>query len=216
MSTTYTKNGHIHGHYNPVRGGMFDQLGKDLACSFWEQHGWTSHTHDRNENNELLWQNTDLRMTINGTFLNIEAAVKRDNLWKFIRSGVDVETRKLKYVKEGERAFVAMADYRMDYGKAVGGDNMLLIPMECLVAAQRDCGDQYQGMGDIRPSSGFQMPEHGCVRVRKRCRSGYGQTGEAEDFYRVPYEYVAHYRRDASGRYVKIKSPERKLINGRP
>ena len=189
MTTTYVKNGHIHGRFNSVRFGRYDQLGRDLAIAFWNQKGWQAETHDRGENDELLWQNTDLRMNRNDRFINIEAAVKRDSLWKYVHCGVDIETRKLKYIKEGERAFVAMSDYMEANSVVSGGANMLLVPMECLMAAQRDCGKDYLGQGDVLSSQKFNMPEHGCHRVRKRCRRGYGQTGEAEDFYRIPYEY---------------------------
>lgn len=214
MGTTYLKDGHLHGRFNPTRFGRYDQLGRDLAIVFWGQKGWAAETHDRGSNDELLWQNTDLRMTQNGRFLNIEAAVKRADLWRFVHAGVDVETRKLKYIKDGERAFVAMSDYSDLNGVVSGGINILLIPMECLVAAQRDCGSNYLGQGDVLSARGFEMPEHGCHRVRKRCKRGLGQTGEAEDFYRIPYEYVAHYRKDAQGTYRPISLPERKLNNG--
>jgi len=214
MSTTYIKDGHVHGRFNPTRFGRYDQLGRDLAITFWNQKGWVAETHDRDQNNKLLWQNTDLRVTQNDRFINIEAAVKRDNLWKFVHSGVDVETRKLKYVKQGERAFVSMGDYLEIDSMVSGGSNMLLIPMDCLVAAQKDCGKEYLGQGSVLSSASFDMPEHGCHRVRKRCKRGFGQTGEAEDFYRIPYEYVAHYKRDSSGTYQPISVPERKLTNG--
>jgi hypothetical protein len=205
MSTTYIKDSQIHGRYNHVRGELFDNLGKDMASLFWEQFGWMSCFHDRGSDGELLWHHTDLRMIKDTQVINVEAAVKRDGLWKYIESGIDIETRKLKYSKKGERAFISMGDYHSHVDCVSMGDNMLLIPMDCLVAAQKHCGDNYKGLGDVPSSEGFIMPLHGCYRIRKRCRGGVSQSGEIEDFYRIPYIYTAHYRKSDDGMYTKVK-----------
>ena len=121
----------------------------------------------------------------------------------------------MKYRREGERAFVAMCDYHYDGEVAVAGREMLLIPMECLEAAQNDCGANYKGMGSISSSYDFAMPDHGCHRVRKKCSSGLNQDGSIEDFYRIPYDYVAHYRKNDEGNYKLVSKPTWRIINGR-
>jgi len=214
MSTTYQKSGHIHGHYNSARGSIFDKIGRDAAVNFWTQAGWIVKDHDRDINDELLWKNTDLRIHKENKFINIEAATKRANLFRFVRMGVDVETRKLKMTRHDEKSFVCMSDYIKLNGNRTYGDEMLIIPMECLVAAQRDCGETFDGQRDVRKHPEFSMPAHGCHRVRKRCIEGMMQTGEVEDFYRVPYEYVVHYRKDETGRYSLLHNAERKMNNG--
>jgi hypothetical protein len=214
MTTTYQKNGHIHGHYNPVRGGIFDRIGRDAASLFWIQNGYQIKDHDRDEQQRLVWQNTDLRVLKENKFINIEAAAKRANLFRYVRQGVDVETRKFKMTRPDEKSFVCMCDYINVSGVKTHGDEMLIIPMECLVAAQKDCGETYDGQRDVARHSGFSMPDHGCHRVRKRCIQGMMQTGEIEDFYRVPYEYVVHYRKNENGRYVLLHNSERKIKNG--
>jgi hypothetical protein len=55
------------------------------------------------------------------------------------------------------------------------------------------------------------MPEHGCHRVRKNCGSGYHQTGAPEDFYRVPYDYISHFRKNETGDYILISRPSKKI-----
>ena len=211
--STYQKNGHLHGHFNSYRNSIFDKLGREAAIDFWKQFGWEAQVNDRDESDNLLYNNTDLKVCKQNKFINIEAASKRANLFRFVRDGVDIETRKLKMTKTGQKSFVCMSDY-IKNPVYKSGTEMLLVPMECLIAAQNDCGDSYKGQRDIESSSNFIMPEHGCHRVRKRCYEGIQQTGHAEDFYRIPYAYVAHYRRNDAGLYEQLHKPERKLNNG--
>lgn len=205
---TYTKNGHIHGSFNGNRHDKFDGIGRSNAKSFWEEKGWSIGDYDKEPGSvKIKFDHTDQRATKGQSVVFVEAAVKSSYLFKFIRggnpnNGVDVETRKLKYIKDGDKAVVCMSDEK-------GGD-MLIIPMECLKLAQESCGTEFKGHGDIRTSSDFQMPEHGCHRVRKRCRRGFEQTGEPEDFYRIPYEYVARYRK-IDGIYEMIHKPTKKV-----
>jgi hypothetical protein len=199
---TYNKKGHIHGKFDQTRWNTYDGIGRNNAKEFWEQKGWDIGDYDKSEDGDLRYDHTDLRATKGKSELYVEAAVKRSDLWKYAKEGVDIETRKLKYVKEGNKAVVNMSDE--------SGDQMMVIPMECLKAAQDSCGDEFKGQGGVLTSDGFEMPDHGCHRVRKRCRKGVGQTGEPEDFYRIPYEYVAHYRK-IGGKYEMIHKPTKKV-----
>jgi len=203
MSTTYTKNGHIHGHFNPGRHEKYDKKGRDYLTDFFKNKLWDVSDYDRDEDG-FKYDRPDLVATKEGKKIFAEAAIKSSGLWKYIKpgnpnNGVDVETRKLKYFKVGDRSFVGMSNDE--------GEQLLLIPMECLAAAQKDCGDQFKG--HMVPSSeNFVMPDHGCHRVRKKCRNGYNQTGEPEDFYRIPYEYTHHYRKE-NGKYILHKPGEK-------
>jgi len=213
--STYTKNGHIHGSFHISRHGKFERVGRDAVTFFWESKNWSVFDNDINDIGNVVTNCTDLRIELNGKTILMEAATKRNNLFKFVKEGVDIETRKLKYRRDGQKAFVAMCDYHLDTNNnAYSGNQMLIIPMECLEAAQRDCENEYKGHGFISSSKGFLMPQHGCHRVRKKCGKGFGQTGEAEDFYRIPYEYVAHYEKKEKGNYIQISPPKRRINDG--
>ena len=206
--TTYVKQGHIHGSFNRSRFNKYDGIGRSNAQAFWEGKQWTIGDYDKEEGSEeVQFDHTDQVATNGKSEVYVEAAVKQSDLFKYIKggnpdSGVDVETRKLKYIKDGKKAVVCMSDET--------GDQMLVIPMECLAVAQQACGSNFKGQGGVLTSADFKMPEHGCHRVRKRCRRGYEQSGEAEDFYRIPYEYVARYRK-INGKYEMIHKPTKKV-----
>lgn len=227
-SQTYHKDGHIHGRFNRNRFTRFDKLGKDNAEHFLSSMGWVVEANDISEaSGNVIYNNTDQKATrfIKGEskILLIEAAVKRYDLWKYIGestwdhlhfdNGVDVETRKLKYIRPDTSAFVIMTEYEEKDDGIVGGNHILMIPMDCLVVAQEDCGDEYKGSRQIPNSKNFLMPVHGCHRVRKCCRKGFGQNGEVEDFYRIPYEYIARFER-VGDKYKKVKASTMQIERG--
>ena len=213
--STYTKNGHIHGYFNSERHSKFEHIGRCAVTKFWQSKGWNVCVNDIDQDGEVVKNRADLVIELNKKQILMEAATKRSDLFKYIESGVDVETRKLKYRREGQKAFVAMCDYYLDENNvAHEGNEMLLIPMECLEYAQKDCGDEYKGQGKVISSTKFNMPDHGCHRVRKQCRNGFKQTGKAEDFYRIPLGYVAHYRKNEKGNYNLIRKPIWRIENG--
>lgn len=192
---TYNKTGHIHGRFNSGRHGKYDALGRKNATDFFESMGWSVGDNDKNSQGETIFNEPDLKATKSGKAdVFVEAAVKRSKLWKYLKEGVDIETRKLKYFKDGKLSYVGMSNEE--------GTEFILIPMDCLNKAQLDCGSEYKGQG-VSSSSGFNMPAHGCHRVRKVCSKGFNQSGTTEDFYRIPYEYCPHYRKDESGKWVQ-------------
>jgi hypothetical protein len=206
---TYTRKGHIHGRFDQGRFDEFDGVGRANSREFWEANGWEVAVNDRDENGKTVYSNTDLRATKGKKTVYVESAVKSPDLWKWIKGGspdfgVDVETRKLKYTANGE-AYVDMTNGKQN-------DERLVIPMDCLKAAQKSCGEEFKGHGRHTSSPGFVMPEHGCHRVRKYCRKGLNQTGEAEDFYRIPVEYVARYKKDSSGEWKCVQKPTKKIF----
>lgn len=213
--STYIKNGHIHGYFNSQRNCKFEHIGRNALIQFWSDKGGSVKVNDKDENGELIKNCADLLVEYKSQTILMEAATKRSDLFKYIESGVDVETRKLKYYREGQKGFVGMCDYFLDEsGNAICGNEMLLIPMECLLYAQKDCGDYYKGQGSVKSSSQFIMPDHGCHRVRKQCRNGYKQTGSVEDFYRIPLGYVAHYRKNEKDNYNLVRKPIWRIENG--
>jgi len=213
--STYEKNGHIHGSFDVIRHGKFEHVGREAVAMFWKSKDWSVFDNDIDENGEVIKNRADLRIEFNDKVILMEAATKRHDLFRYAKSGVDVETRKLKYRREGQKAFVAMCDYHLDDNRnAYFGNEMLIIPMECLELAQRDCGSEFKGMGSVGSSFRFVMPDHGCHRVRKKCEKGYRQNGMAEDFYRIPYEYIVHYRKNEEGYYQLISKPIWSAKNG--
>lgn len=225
---TYHKNGHIHGRFNKSRFTKFDQLGKDNTNHFLSSLGWVVETNDISEaSGDVIYNNTDQKAIrfIRGESLTIliESAVKRYDLWKYIGestwdhlhfdNGVDVETRKLKYIRSGIDSFVIMTEYEETERELKSGNHVLMIPMACLLVAQEDCKDEYKGSRSIADSKNFLMPVHGCHRVRKCCRRGFGQNGEAEDFYRIPYEYIARFER-IGDKYKKVKPATMRIEKG--
>lgn len=201
--STYTKKGHIHGNFNLNRFSKYDGIGRANTSKFWGAYGWTLKDNDKNADDSVKFDCTDQIAVKEQNTICVESAIKREKLWQWIKDGVDVETRKLKYVKMGTKAYVCMS--------TESGDQYLIIPMKCLQMAQDSCGDSYQGHR-ISSSPCFEMPEHGCHRVRKHCRQGYEQSGELEDFYRIPYKYVAHYK-TVNGKLKMVHKPEKDVYN---
>ena len=204
--STYTRKGHIHGNFNRNRFTKYDGVGRSNTAKFWVQQGWEIKDYDKDEgSDDVQFDRTDQIATKGKKTVYVESAIKSPRLWKFAVDGVDVETRKLKYVKLGEVSYVDMSTDE--------GDQHMLIPMKCLQMAQDDCGSSFYGQGTISTAD-FEMPEHGCHRVRKRCRQGYEQTGELEDFYRIPYKYVAHYKM-VDDKMKMVHKPEKDVYNER-
>jgi len=197
------KNGHIHGSFSQTRFKKYDGIGRANTSKFWESKGWEIKDYDKDNDDKVQFDRTDQIAFKGQQTVYVESAIKSSKLWKWIKDGVDVETRKLKYVKLGNKAYVSMS--------TEDGDQFLIIPMKCLKMAQDDCGNDFYGHR-IPSSSGFKMPEHGCHRVRKHCRQGFDQSGEPEDFYRIPYKYVAHYE-TVDGELKMVHKPEQDVYN---
>ena len=218
MSTYCDSQGHVSNHFNPERHRRFDALGKKAAYEFWESRGWRGEMFDMEEGVHN-WANTDLIFKKGNATIYAEAAVKRSDLWWHVQGGVDVETRKRKYcqfIRPGCSACVVMFEY-VELGESGSmveiGNNMLFIPMECLKAAQDHCGENFKGQGGITSSFRFTMPEHGCHRVRKRCKRGYKQDGEPEDFYRIPLDYCVQFHRANSSEPFRLHKKSTLRIN---
>ena len=187
--TTYKRGNSIYGHFSPQRQKEMEAIGRDNAKLYFEQLGAVVSANDVDENGKLDYNKPDLKAITKKSCIFIEAATKGDDIWKYIYQGVDVEKRKLKY---GDMLlFMSKKD----------GTEAVIIPGKCLRLAQDSCGEEYFGQG-VTTSENFVMPEHRCHRVRKRCRQPNGNYA-VEDFYRIPYEYVLHLKKE-NGRY-KVK-----------
>ena len=185
IMNTYTKNGHLHGKINHERLAYFDIIGRDAARNFFTQKGWTASTNDRDDQGNLVFSRTDLKVLRNNTELHIEAATKRSNIFKFIYQGVDIETRKLKYFTENQNAFISMCDYYGEKPNFHCGNELLLIHCKYLFLADKNLSE--------------------CKRIEKNCKNGLNQTGDLESFYRIPYKFLWHFNKDHSGLY-KLKN----------
>jgi hypothetical protein len=199
---TYEKNGSISSHFNKERFETYDSLGRKNATKFFEAKGFTLKTNDKTEENKVLYDRTDLLAIKNkdpNISFHIECSVKSTRLWKYVFDGVDVELRKEKYGKEG---YNCMSND--------DGSEILIIPLMYISLAINSCGKEFAGGTNVKNSPGFIMPEHGCHKVRKYCRRGVGQSGELEDFARVPYKYIYHFKKYSKG-YKLYHKPECKL-----
>lgn len=197
-SSVYTRNGQLHSHFDRQRKDELEAIGRDAGRELFEWYGGTVEDNDVKEDGTLDWQRADLKVTFNdGRNLLVETATKSDNIWHYTKQGVDVETRKLKYIRQmgAEKLVVSMTRQN--------GSEILLIPGVCLKAAADDCGDEYLGHGSIANSPNFQMPSHGCHRVRKNCKKK-GGGWEVNDFYRIPYKFVTHIEVLTPGKNYRI------------
>lgn len=202
---TYSKNGQLHGFFNKTRNYKFEELGRVAAIKFLKQKNYTVDSFDRDEKENIIWNNTDLIARKDNEVLHIEAAAKRWDLFRYVHDGVDVETRKLKYIRENIKSYILMSSYvELSKNNFDSGEELLVIPMICLKIAQESCGEEFYGHG-VLSSEKFVEPEHGCMRVRKMCKKGLGQNGTIEDFYRIPYKYVSHYKLIENDKYKRFK-----------
>lgn len=189
----YLRNGRRRSNYDPARAEK-EGPGRDEAIAFYRYLGATVTDNDKDKDGNVDFSKGDLLATFpNGNVVVVEAAAKGSDLWKWITDGVDVEERKLKYVHQlgAEKTFLFMA--------SSDSKQALLIPYTCLCAAEEDCGEEFAGHRLIRSSANFVMPEHGCHRIVKNCKTEDGGW-EKNDFYRIPYQYVTHILIKESGR----------------
>ena len=184
--------GRLHSHFDPERKQLED-IGRNAAIRLFRNYYKCSVIDNDVLNGDRQYTKPDLLAIFpNKNKLQVEAAGKNYDVWHHIKSGVDVECRKLKYTRHGWM-IVCMAKSFFDEPDFPPNE-LLLIPGTCLVAASESCGDTFAGMGKIVAHPDFKMPEHGCHRVRKNCKT---KTGwEVNDFFRIPYKYVTHIRCD--------------------
>lgn len=182
---TYEVNGILSAHFNAERDKENDLLGRSFVRKFFEK-----------DSNYLLFDNdkvdgvrdyskSDMRLEIGKSIFYLEVAIKTNKHWGFVSQGVDVECRKLKYFMDSKisSSISMFSDLN---------NQQLIIDSKYLLAAQKDCGQEYYGQWgrqySVRSSPNFQMPVHGCHRVRKYCE--YKGKWTKEDFYRIPYKYL--------------------------
>lgn len=185
MTRTYTtNNGTIHKNHDRNLFEEFDQLGRDKARACWQNQGWHVYDHDRLPNGTVVFDKTDLVAVKDNMIVLLEAEIKSDNCWAYVRSGVDVPQRKLKYLKSNYKCVVCMS--------MKTGNQSMIIPMKYLLLAQNSCGEEYYGHGKVQTTPNFVMPSHKCYRVRKNCWDERNKKWYLDDFYRINYSYITH------------------------
>ena len=198
---TYQKNGMLHGKFNFIRNQQYDAVGKTLVNCFFNQFGFEVQENDLDQSGKRIYENPDLKVTSPEKSFFIEAEIKSDKNWKYIYDGVDIPSRKYKYAVQTEgKGFFFMGKEDLS--------ELLLIKMLDVRRAVDDCGSNYCGQtsnfGFVPSSPEFVMPEHGCHRVRKFCKDKYGIT--LEDFVRIPYKNILHYKLSENKKYIQIKN----------
>lgn len=199
--STYSKNGMIHGRFNPIRNGKYDDLGKKFATLFFEAQGGIVSENDLDAKGNRLFENPDIKVEfphLNKTMF-VEVEIKSNKNWSYIFSGIDIPARKLKYsIATKSQGFFFM-------GKE-DCQELMLISMKHMQNAADDCGDAFLGQsskwGQINTSESFVIPKHECYRVRKHCFSEGSVT--VEDFFRIPYKYSLHYSLNENKTFLRI------------
>jgi len=195
MNGTYQKNGVLCGHFSRKRQLDLEDIGRDQAEAYFTWLGAQILPNDKVAGT-IDYEKADFKVILpNQEVLLVEAATKASDIWHYVFEGVDIECRKLKYIKQLGPQKLVVAMTKQD------GSELLLIPGMTLHKAT-ECGMEYKGQGKIKSSNNFKMPEHGCHKVRKFCRGPGG--GTEEDFYRIPFKYVTHIGIECSGKKYKI------------
>lgn len=199
----YKKGDYLHARFIRDDFETYDKRGRLYAAEFFEWFGWQIEDFDRCEDGKVDFNKPDLRcFRDNREDILVEVGVKDDKLWKFTFEEIDVEARKLKYAQNFVDAFLFLA-------KGDGQEHYLL-PMWLMNLAQESCGSEYCGHSgkfkSVKNSPNFQMPSHGCYRVRKWCQRG--SSSIEDDFYRIPKKYVFHYLKDGKTGYTLKSSPD--------
>lgn len=196
---SYKKGHHLHANFSKADHEAYDSLGRSFADDFFSSFGWKVKNFDLSEENKVDYNRPDLMCTRkNSKDILVEVGVKDQKLWKFTSEGIDVEARKLKYVKNFKDVFLFLA--RSD------GQEHFIIPMWLLELAQDSCGVEYFGhpgrFRSVKTSENFSMPSHGCCRVRKWCQRG--SSWIEDDFYRIPKKYAFHYVKKEERKYSLV------------
>jgi hypothetical protein len=188
MSTgTYKRGVSEHARYSQERHDKYDDMGRQRAKEFLTQEGYTVRDNDKDAEGKTIYVNTDQVGFRGSEILFADAEVKSEKNWAFIRRGVDVPDRKRKYYKEGVDSVVIMSNEQ--------GTELLVIPLLLIELACRDCENMYAGRGEILSTSNFEMPVHGCHRIKKKCWCPTNKRWTNETFACIPFKYVKAYEK---------------------
>lgn len=104
---SYKKGDHLHARFDRNDFDTYDKLGRKYVTDFFSSFGWQVQDFDRGEDGKVDFNRPDLRIFRDDKEdILIEAGVKEDKLWKFTSEEIDVEARKLKYVKQFKDVFL--------------------------------------------------------------------------------------------------------------
>ena len=187
---SYTNGKYLNSHFDSTRQIKREGIGRDCTKEFWEQLGFTVEENDIDENGDMDYTASDFYGYNQDIKLSIEAETKAVALWKYIKEGLDIPARKLKYLdsaKKNGRKFV--------HTMVRGDGNEILITNQEYFELARD----YPYTKNVDRE--FKVPEHGCYIIRKKCNRYDGRI-EYNDFIRIPYKYLKHMKKQ-NGKWIK-------------
>jgi hypothetical protein len=183
---TYIKDNRLHSHFSKTRQSSKEHIGIDFVSSWLKVKHFDVSKNDRTKSGDLNPSATDLKATKNNLEIDIEVEVKSDKIWHYILQGIDIPSRKGKYLQNPNFVHFMVKEDKTEF---------LMTPGIYLELANQCVG--FKGQGSIKDSSDFSMPTHECHIVRKFCNAF--SYHEVNDFFRIPYRYTFHYKKEENG-----------------
>ncbi len=183
------KTGFLNAQFSREEYNKFDNIGKKTTKKFVKWLGWESVSDfDCRLDGTIDTKKPDIVGVLNDMQCYAEAEIKRDKHWSFpLKFGLDYLCRKNK--------FAAFRPYlhcmiKEDLTEILVTKGDLIEECAKCVGYEGDFGEPTSH--DFKPHN-----QLGLIRVRKRCRRPGGR--DLNDFFRIPYLFLDHYKVNKPG-----------------
>ncbi len=198
---TYERGDKLYSNFNKEAHEEFDDVGKMFAADFFEKQGYNVIENDKKSTGNVNTQVADLQAIRSDCNIYLDAEVKNDRGWGFIKRGIHVPARKEKYLISHK------------------GERLLFVLMNKSLTEMVVIAHPYMQLA-LNAGSIDHIPEHGCRIIRK-----WTDRNSEEDFFEVAYDRADHYEMIYGEgfehvalplpiRYVRIHKADRRYVSG--
>lgn len=199
---TYARGDKLLGRFSEEARKKYDRPGKLIAADFFEKQGYNVLENDLNADGTTNTEVADLQAIRSDCNIYVEAEIKDNYGWGFIKQGIHVTARKEKYLISHK------------------GDRLLFVSTKEDLTELAVIASLYMQLA-LNAGRIDHIPEHGCRIFRKNTN----RSDEPEDFFEVAYARIDHYQmiygEDFHAvdfplpiRYERIHKADRRYMNG--
>jgi len=173
--STYRKHGYQHSRFNLERSNTYDSLGRSFGREFLEQYKYNVEDIDSIPS----LPRPDLWVKKRNEEYEVEVEIKGNDIWHFHKKGLDIPYRKSNFIWSVD------IKHRFHLMIKEDGTEVLITSM-----GWEKCAKNH---------------EHGCFIHLKSCRAFNGKGRENNDFMRIPYRFLRHFRRTHDNLFTLIQ-----------